>query len=264
MPHRQFGLIGYPLGHSFSKGYFTAKFEREGIPDAAYELYPLAQIGQLEDLLRAQPNLCGLNVTIPYKQAVIPYLHRLDSAAEAAGAVNCIRITQEGHLIGYNTDIIGFEQSLRQVCDGRWASPDTKALILGTGGAAKAVAYVLRTLGIAYRFVTRTREAGIQDVEMYLTYADLYDRTIMPDSPDGFLRPTLIINTTPLGMAPHVDTCPDIPLDRIGPAHLVFDLVYNPAMTLLLQRAAERGAATQNGLDMLYGQAEAAWMIWSS
>jgi shikimate dehydrogenase len=259
-----YGLIGYPLSHSFSKQYFTAKFEREGILDARYELFPIPTIEDLPKLLREhQSTLRGLNVTIPYKQQVIPYLDTLDPTAAAANAVNCIRIESDGRLCGYNTDVIGFKDSLRNTGDGRWAATGQRALILGTGGAAQAVAFVLRTLGIDYQFVTRTRSADL-NVEMYLTYAELTDRTLVPDiDSSGLMAPTLIVNTTPLGMSPNIDSCPDLPMERLGAPHLIFDLVYNPATTLLLQRAAARGCTTQNGLPMLIGQAEAAWGIWN-
>ena len=246
---RTFGLIGYPLSHSFSQKYFTEKFVREGIPDAHYELFPLQNISELPDLLYRHPDLCGLNVTIPYKTAVIPYLHALDSTAQAVGAVNCVRI-RNNLLTGFNTDVVGFEQSLRPVI-ANWQPPEgIQALILGTGGAAKAVAWVLQNMGISYRFVSRQPEG--KDQILYNTIAGL--------SPDVY---RIVINTTPLGTYPNVDVCPPIPFDWLQAEHLVYDLVYNPPETLLLRLAAERGCKVKNGLEMLHLQAEAAWKIWS-
>lgn len=240
-----YGLIGYPLGHSFSKKYFTEKFIREGIVDARYELFPLPDVADLPRLLRDNPDLRGLNVTIPHKEAVIPYLHTLDETARAVGAVNCIRI-RAGLLEGFNTDVAGFEESLRGALENRRAPGE--ALILGTGGAAKAVAYVLQKKGIGFRFVSR-QPAGEREV----SYAALREAAL----------PSLIVNTTPLGMAPAVDRCPDLPFEQLGAEHLVYDLVYNPPETLLLRQAAARGCAVQNGLEMLHLQAEKAWEIWS-
>lgn len=244
---RRYGLIGFPLGHSFSKGFFAEKFAREGIADACYDTFPLAQIGELANLLNQHPDLQGFNVTIPYKEAVIPYLTRLDATAAAVGAVNCVHLT--GHeRVGYNTDVLGFGQSLRGVQGGRWAQAGQHALILGTGGAAKAVEYVLRQLGHTVQYVSRTpADASV------LAYTDLRDLSHID----------LIVNTTPLGMSPHTERCPDIPYEQLTARHLVFDLIYNPAQTLLLQRAAASGAATQNGLEMLHLQAEASWAIWN-
>jgi shikimate dehydrogenase len=259
-----YGLIGYPLGHSFSKQFFTEKFAREGIADAAYELFPLADIADLPDLLaRHAGRLRGLNVTIPHKQAVLLHLDALDSSAAEAGAVNCIRVESGGLLRGFNTDVIGFEQSLRRMGEGRWVRPGTRALVLGTGGAARAVVFVFKKLGIEYQQVTRRIPNG--DTKGYLTYDQLADPTVVPRAagqPTDLMAPTLIVNTTPLGTFPDVDGCPDVPFERLGEPHLVFDLVYNPAQTRLLQRAAERGCTTQNGLEMLHLQAEAAWDIW--
>lgn len=245
---RLFGLIGYPLSHSFSRRYFSDKFAKEGIQDAAYELFPLPNITAFPDLLADHPNLVGLNVTIPYKQAVLPYLDALDAGAEAVGAVNTIKIEQ-GQLTGYNTDVAGFERSLQQLLRRKDRRPE-RALVLGTGGASLAVIYVLGQLGIAYQLVSRQAAAD------RITYEELSTKDVR--------RHRLIINTTPLGMSPNVDTFPPIPYEGIGNEHLLFDLVYNPEVTAFLRKGGERGAAISNGLNMLYGQAEKAWEIWQA
>ncbi|GAB4405337.1 MAG: shikimate dehydrogenase [Bacteroidia bacterium] len=242
-----YGLLGRTLSHSFSKRYFTEKFAREQI-DARYELFELADIAALPDLLHTQPGLRGLNVTIPYKEAVIPYLDRLADTAAGIGAVNTIAIGPEG-LVGHNTDAFGFEQSLRDMLG---TARPAAALILGTGGAAKAVAYVLgQRLDIPFRYVSRRG-----DGQAVLSYDDLGGLSLR-DFP-------LIVNTTPLGMYPQVDEAPDLPYTALGPGHYVYDLVYNPADTLLLRRAAAQGARTCHGLAMLHLQAEQAWKIWTS
>ena len=235
---RHFGIIGYPLQHSFSAKYFTEKFEREKI-DAEYSLYPV----EVESLgLRVEgilDSLDGLNVTMPFKQAVIPYLDRLDATAEAVGAVNVIC-----KRVGYNTDCLGFMDSLRPML----RPEDKKALVLGTGGAAKAVVYGLRQLGITPTLVSRTPKEG------QLSYEQL-DKDIMDTH-------TVIVNCTPQGMYPNVDTCPPIPYPLVSARHLLFDCVYNPEETLFLQRGKAQGATVRNGIEMLYGQAKAAWGIW--
>lgn len=244
---RLFGLIGYPLGHSFSQKYFTEKFAREGILDARYELFPIPEIAQLPGVLRAHPQLQGLNVTIPYKESVLPFLHDLDETARAVGAVNCIRV-RDGRLTGYNTDVYGFEQSLRNSMDE--AAMLHRALILGTGGASKAVAYVLRRIGIDYQFVSRQADAE----KGWLNYEDL--RHV------DWSAYALVVNTTPLGTYPNTEGCPDLPFEKLSAQHLVFDLVYNPPQTVLLRNALEQHARVQNGLDMLHLQAEKAWEVW--
>jgi len=248
---RRYGLIGFPLGHSFSKRFFEEKFAREGIADARYDLYPLPDMEQFTGLVAANPDLCGLNVTIPHKQAVIRYLHELDETARAVGAVNTIRIC-DGQLTGFNTDAVGFEQSLMN-----WPAfqhriseqSPVQAVILGTGGAAKAVAYVLEKLAIRFRFVSRTGTA-----QPCMTYPEW--NALAPADFD------LLVNATPVGTFPDVDACPSVPFDSIDARHLVYDLVYNPAETLLLRRAGSCGASVKNGLEMLQLQAEAAWEIW--
>ncbi|MCC7465643.1 MAG: shikimate dehydrogenase [Saprospiraceae bacterium] len=243
---RRYGLIGWPLGHSFSKGYFTEKFRREGISDACYELFPLESVGKLPDLLAQHPDLCGLNVTIPYKEQVIPFLHQMDATASHVGAVNCIRILPGQQLKGYNTDVIGFERSLLSMSG--WHPELGSALILGTGGASKAVAYVLDRLGVPYHLVSRKpsspRETGYSDLEKEVSTC------------------RLIVNTTPLGTYPDVHEMPPFPVELFQTGMFVFDLIYNPAETLLLHEAKQRGCTIKNGLEMLELQAEAAWDIW--
>jgi shikimate dehydrogenase len=242
----RYGLIGFPLSHSFSKHYFTAKFEKEGIP-AVYELYEMKQVNTLPELLRQEPELKGLNVTIPHKQAVIPLLTDLDPVAARIGAVNVIKVGADGGLIGFNSDYYGFRTSLEQ-----WLLrlPLQKALVLGSGGASRAVSTVLEDLKIGMQLVSRN---PILDS---LSYEDLHEAL--------FTKVQLIINTTPLGMYPQVNACPPLPYHLAHAGQLFYDLVYNPTQTLFLQKAASAGAAVQGGLDMLYRQAEKAWEIWTS
>lgn len=240
-----YGLIGYPLGHSFSRKYFTEKFEREGISDARHENFPIESISMLPQILKDNPDLRGFSVTIPYKETIIPYLDRLDPQAAKIGAVNCVRVGGSG-LEGYNTDIHGFRSSLLQLLDGRKPSA---ALILGTGGASKAVAYVLDEMGIPFRLVSRASGPG------RISYGELTPAMIS-DTP-------LIINATPLGTYPSADTFPQIPYEGIGGGHFMFDLVYNPPMTEFMKRGAAQVAQVCNGYDMLVAQAEEAWRIWN-
>lgn len=246
--NRLFGLIGYPLSHSFSKKFFGEKFKREEIAGCHYELFPLEQITDLPKLLKEYPNLIGLNVTIPYKEQVIPYLDSLDEGAAAVGAVNTIKI-KDGELRGYNTDVYGFKQSLLNAFSISNVHPEA-ALVLGTGGAAKAVAFVLEELNLPFRYVSRKDKDGA------ISYEQL-DAKIMTTH-------TLIINTTPLGMAPNIGTFPDIPYHYMNDAHLAYDLVYNPEETAFLAKAKERGAGICGGLEMLHLQAIKAWSIWNS
>lgn len=239
---KHYGIIGYPLGHSFSPAFFAEKFAREGI-DATYKAYPLEDIGLLPALLKSE-QLAGLNVTIPYKQAVIPFLNELDTDAAQVGAVNCIA-TGNGILRGYNTDITGFSKSLGPLLR-PWHD---RALILGTGGGARAVAHVLRKLGILYKQVSRNA------TEKNLAYGDVNAGIVA--------RHKLIINTTPLGMHPDIASFPRIAYDAMGAEHLAYDLVYNPAETVFLAKARAHGAVTKNGMDMLYLQALAAWETWN-
>ena len=243
---RRYGLIGYPLSHSFSQRYFTEKFGREGITGCSYSNFPLAAIDELSGVL-ADPELCGLNVTIPYKEQVLPFLDARSPVVEAIGACNCIEI-RDGRRTGHNTDVVGFEQSLLPLL----GSHHRRALILGTGGAAKAVGYVLGKLGIAYRFVTRKPRAGSDDVG----YGDV-DAAMLGEY-------ALVVNTTPLGMYPKVEEYPALPYEAVGARHYFFDLVYNPARTLFLQKAEARGAVVENGHAMLILQAEESWRIWTA
>ncbi len=242
---RLFGLIGYPLSHSFSKRYFSEKFNREHLPENRYELYPIPQITDLPQLFKDNPGLEGLNVTIPYKEQVIPYLDEQSPVVQEIGACNCIKIN-EGRLIGFNTDVLGFEKTLE-----RHLKPHHRqALVLGTGGAAKAVHHVLRKKSIEFLQVGRMARDGILD------YPSL--------TPALIASHTLIINTTPLGMHPQEDTAPPIPYMAIGEMHYLYDLVYKPAKTVFLQKGEARGASIENGADMLVIQAEASWDIWNS
>jgi shikimate dehydrogenase len=244
---RHFGLIGYPLGHSFSKIFFTEKFEKENI-DARYDLYPLENIAEFESLVH-EVELTGLNVTIPYKQQVMPYLDELDATAAEIGAVNVIKfIRNQGKLTlkGYNSDAIGFRESILPFLN----ESHRKALILGTGGASKAVDYTLRQLGLETQFVSRNKAPGI------ITYDEL-NSEIMAEN-------TVVVNCTPAGMFPKTDACPDIPYRLLNKQHLLYDVIYKPEETLFLQKGKSEGATTVNGMEMLFGQARAAWIIWNS
>ena len=243
---RKFGLIGYPLGHSFSKKYFSEKFVREGIQGCQFELYPIESISEFPQLLDSESSLEGLSVTIPYKEQVIPFLDALDPACAQIGAVNCIRI-RDGIKTGFNTDYLGFKHSLQS-----WLGTEIpNALVLGTGGASKAVQQALRDLEIPYRIVSRTQREG------QLTYADLKEQ------PEWLASHPLIINTSPLGTYPQVEDLPDIPLEQLYATHRVYDLVYNPPITRLMQECISQGGTAKNGQDMLELQAEAAWSIWN-
>lgn len=241
---KKYGLIGYPLSHSFSKKYFTEKFLSESITDVSYELYPIAEISELPILLAEYPALVGLNVTIPYKEKVIPYLSDLSAVVEAIGACNCIKIL-EGKLIGYNTDVIGFEKSLKK----KLKPHHTKALILGTGGSSKAVQYVLNKLGISFIKISRSKTAET------ITYEEIDEALLSSHS--------LIVNTSPLGMFPNIEDCPAIPYQFLNASHYLFDLVYNPTKTKFLASGEKMGAVIENGSDMLVDQAEASWEIWN-
>jgi shikimate dehydrogenase len=243
---RKFGLIGFPLSHSFSQKYFTEKFEREHIDGCVYDKYPLQDISDLPSILH-DAQLRGLNVTIPYKQQVIPFLHGSNEIVQQIDACNCIKI-EDGKLFGYNTDALGFEMSLVK----KLQPHHTRALILGTGGAARAVEYVIKKLGIDHRFVSRRPRPSTEDIR----YEDL-DAALINTH-------TLIINTTPLGMYPNTEECPPLPYEALTPGHYLFDLVYNPEKTLFLQKGAARGAAVENGYEMLILQAEESWRIWNS
>ena len=246
---RLYGLIGYPLSHSFSKKYFSEKFEKEGISGASYELFELPDISGFEPLVKRLPDLCGLNVTIPHKQAIISYLNALDGSAQKVGAVNVIRL-QGGVRTGYNSDYFGFKRSLEQ-----WLPKEKsglKALVLGTGGASKAVTAALNDLDIPFQLVSRT--AGPQ----LLTYRSLQSQ------PEMLKEHQLIINTTPLGTAPNIDEAPPLDYHLLSSEHFLYDLVYNPAQTRFMLLGKSQGAQAKNGLEMLQLQAEKAWEIWNS
>lgn len=244
----QYGLLGYPLGHSFSRNFFNEKFAREQIK-AEYVNFEIPSVDQLPQVLREHPRLHGLNVTIPYKEQVIPYLNELSEEARAIGAVNVIRLSRKNgklHLKGFNSDVIGFSRSIAPLLQPH----HRKALILGTGGASKAVRYGLQNLGLEVMFVSRTPREGM------LTYDGL--------TPEVMSDHTVIVNCSPVGMYPHTGECPVIPYELIGAQHLLYDLIYNPEETLFLKNGRERGAATKNGLEMLILQAHAGWDFWHS
>lgn len=240
-----YGIIGYPLGHSFSRSYFTEKFLREGIRDCTYENFPLSSITELPALLNAEPLLCGFNVTIPYKEQVLPYLDELSEEVRKIGACNCVRIVN-GKKTGFNTDVIGFEGSLLHA----FPRLPERALVLGTGGAAKAVEFVLNKRSVSFQYVSRSPRPG------QLSYKDLTQSTLS--------NHLLIINTTPLGMHPLEEQCPPLPYEYVGEKHCLFDLIYNPAKTLFLKKGEENGARIQNGMEMLLLQAAENWKIWNA
>lgn len=245
---KTFGLVGYPLKHSFSYRFFGEKFEKEKI-DAQYLNFEIADIGRLPDIIKEYTKLQGLNVTIPYKEQVIPFLDELDPIAEAIGAVNVIKITRKGDKIllkGFNSDYIGFKNSIEPLIN---PEIHRKALILGTGGASKAVEYGLKALGLETSHVSRTRKEGV------ITYGEL--------SEDMMNEYTVIVNASPVGTFPNVDECPDIPYQYIGNKHMLYDVVYNPPVTKFLEQGKKQGAKIKNGETMLELQAIAAWNIWN-
>lgn len=239
----KYGLIGFPLGHSFSRGFFTEKFAREGI-DAEYVNFEIPDASMLLDVICDNPELRGLNVTLPHKQAVIPLLDELSDEAREIGAVNVIRI-RDGKLKGFNSDIIGFTDSIRPLLQPH----HKKALVLGTGGASKAICVGLNRLGIEWTYVSRSPREGM------LTYEDITAETLQ--------QYTVIVNCTPVGMFPKVDHAPAIPYELLTPQHLLFDCVYNPEDTLFMQKGRAQGATVKNGLEMLHLQAEASWKFWN-
>ena len=244
---KKYGLLGYPLGHSFSRNYFNQKFEAERI-DAEYLNFEIPEIKEIKNVIKENPELNGLNVTIPYKEQVIPYLDDLDEDARLIGAVNVIKFSKglfgKVKLKGYNSDIIGFKQSIEPLLK----EHHRKALILGTGGASKAVFQGLKQLGVASTFVSRKAK------EYCITYEEI--------TPKVMEQYTVIVNTTPLGMYPTVPACPHIPYDLLTSDHLLYDLLYNPDETLFMRKGKEKGAVVKNGLEMLLLQAFAAWEIW--
>ena len=258
---KKYGLIGFPLTHSFSQHYFTDKFRKEGYEDCEYKAFPLPNLSDLPELIKANPDLCGLNVTVPHKIGVLYYLDKLDPAAKEIDAVNCIKIVNQHpveaffsgelsslkvRLEGYNTDAYGFEMSLKPLLQ----KHHHKALILGAGGAARAVAYVLHKLGVSYTHVSR------RSIKKQLSYQQL-SKDIIRDN-------LLIINTTPVGTFPHIEAFPEIPYEFLTSRHLLYDLVYNPVETVFLIRGKEYGVTVKNGLEMLHLQAEKTWEIWNS
>lgn len=242
---RKFGLIGKNIDYSFSRTYFKNKFQKEKITDATYENFDLDSISFFNDILNNNKEIKGLNVTIPYKETVIPFLDKLSNTARKIGAVNTIKITKKGKRIGYNTDAYGFEKSLKPLLKVN----HTHALILGTGGASKAVAYSLKKLKIKYNFVSR--RVGNKS----FCYNELNKSIIQ--------KHLIIINTTPLGTFPDIDKYPKIPYEYLSENHILFDLIYNPVQSKFLKKGIERGCKTQNGLNMLAFQAEKAWRIWN-
>lgn len=243
--NKKFGLIGKNIAYSFSKKYFTEKFSSDLFDDFTYENFDIESINDFPEILKSNPDLKGLNVTIPYKEAIIPFLDTLSDKAFKIGAVNVIRFTKKGNLKGYNSDWYGFKQSLEPLLQPH----HKRALILGTGGAAKAVAFALEQLGIFYTFVSREATENAID----------YDR-INVTTFDNF---QIIINCTPLGTSPNVKEFPPIPYQFFTDKHIAFDLIYNPEETQFLKKAKKKGAVTKNGYEMLVFQAEKAWKIWN-
>lgn len=244
---KKFGLVGLTVSHSFSKSFFDEKFFREGLRDYHYDLYELKKIEDLKKLIKDNPDMAGLNVTIPYKEAVIPLLSKVDKEAEEIGAVNVIKIANDT-LTGYNTDGIAFKETLE-----KWLPPskEFKAIILGTGGSSKAVQHALKQLGINFKLISREKK------QADFTYEELKNNNELASS-------NLVINTTPLGMSPNTAEYPPIQYNQLTPDHYVYDLIYNPARTQFLQKAEMKGASFKNGLEMLHVQADKAWAIWNS
>lgn len=245
---KKFGLIGMTVSHSFSKSFFDEKFFREGLRDYHYDLYELKEIKDLKKLLGDNPELCGLNVTIPYKEQVIQLLSDVDATAKRIGAVNVIKI-KDGVLRGFNTDSDAFLESVQ-----KWFPNEagSKALVLGTGGSSKAVQEALKKINLPFKVVSRTKGTGI------VTYDELEKNgKLISES-------NLIVNTTPLGMSPNNNAMPPIDFELITPKHFVYDLIYNPARTMFLQKAEMRNATIKNGLEMLHIQAEKSWAIWNN
>lgn len=243
----KYGLIGYPLGHSFSISYFNQKFADEGI-NAKYENFEIASIDQLDEVLATNPNLRGLNVTIPYKEKVMDFLDNISPEAQAIGAVNVIKVTHEGNKVklkGFNSDVIGFTQSIEPMIDRKWHK---KALILGTGGASKAINYGLKSLGLETVYVSRYERPGT------IQYTSI--------TPDVVKEYNVIVNCTPVGMFPHTEECPQLPYEAMDSHTILYDLIYNPDETLFMKRGLEYGAEVKNGLEMLLLQAFASWEFW--
>lgn len=242
-----YGLIGFPLGHSFSQNYFNQKFQAENI-NAEYLNFEIPDISDLKKIFNEYPTLSGLNVTIPYKEQVLPLMDEMDPQAERIGAVNVIKIIRSNtgiKLKGYNSDIIGFSDSIYPMLNHN----RKKALVLGTGGASKAISVGLKNMGVETLSVSRSKRPGM------ITYSEI--------TPEIMESHRVIVNCTPLGMYPHIDECPDIPYHLLTPEHLCYDLLYNPDITLFMKKSAQYGAETKNGLEMLLLQAFASWNIWN-
>lgn len=244
---RTYGLVGFPLSHSFSQKYFEEKFKKENISDCEFVNFILENISDFPNLIKTNPHLNGLSVTIPHKESVMEFLDDIDESAKKVGAVNCVRVSRQSSVVklkGFNTDVFGFEQSLKPLLKPH----HTHALILGTGGASKAVVNILDKSKIKFKYVSRTKGD--------IFYSAL-NQSIIEEN-------TLIINTTPLGMFPNINECPDIPYEFLSSKHLLYDLTYNPEESLFLKKGKEKGAQIKNGLEMLHLQAEKAWEIWNS
>lgn len=242
---RSFGLLGRNINYSFSRGYFTEKFKKEKLEGHTYENFDIPTIESFLEVIKKNHHLIGLNVTIPYKESVMPFLDKLSKKATKIGAVNTIKFTKKGKLKGYNTDYYGFQKSLEQLLE----SHHKKALILGTGGASKGVAFALEELGINYTFVSRIPS------EIKLGYNQITNVV--------FDEYQIVINSTPVGTSPNTDAYPEIPYEFFTKNHIAYDLIYNPAETQFLKKAKHQGAKTKNGMDMLIFQAEKAWEIWN-
>jgi shikimate dehydrogenase len=243
---KTFGLVGKNISYSFSRGYFTEKFEKLKLKKYKYVNFDIQQIKDFPSIIGAEKNVRGVNVTIPYKEEIIPFLDKLDETAKDIGAVNTVKFTKRGNLKGYNSDVVGFENSIKPLLK----SHHKKALILGTGGASKAIAYALNKNNIKFKFVSRN-PAGKNEI----SYASLSEETL--------LKYTVIINCTPLGTFPEIEKCPDIPYQFITDAHLLYDLIYNPEVSTFLSKGKEKGAIIKNGFEMLQLQAEESWRIWN-
>ena len=242
---QEYGLIGKNISYSFSEGYFTNKFKELGISNSSYSTFDLGDISELQGLLKSKPNLKGFNITIPYKEDVLNFLDEIDDSAKDIKAVNTVKI-EDGKLIGFNTDTFGFKTSIKPFFEPQ----HRKALILGTGGAAKAIAFVLEQLGVDYLYVSRNPKTDKE-----VSYSDL--------TKEAITNFPFIINCSPVGTFPNIDKCPDIPYEGITSSHLLYDLVYNPEETLFLKKGKDKGASIVNGLSMLHHQAEEAWRIWN-
>lgn len=247
---KTFGLIGYRLGYSFSKKFFTEKFEKEGLNEHEYVNFELDSIEEFPGIFEKNPNISGLNCTIPYKQQIMKFMDQIDAEAAEVGAVNTVKVIRDNgtlKLVGYNSDVYGFENSLKPMLSDK----HKKALILGTGGASKAIKYILTKLGIEY--VSASIEEQLFEKE--IRYSNIDEKMIREH--------LIIINATPLGTFPNVDNCADIPYQIITADHVMFDLVYNPEETLFMKKGKEKGASVKNGLEMLHLQAIRSWEIWN-